>query len=179
MTPCCFVETTPDDPAITPLTGALAAECRLRYGTHFGDREYGPASLYRAPQGGFLVLKRGDEALGIGAYSAYDHDTAALSHLWTRQDQRRQGIAIYIVQELERRARLAGYKQAFFTTGYRQPEAVSLCLSLGYTPLFDVNADPARYNEPPYDGHLSFVKWLVPLTAVKPGRAGEMGISLS
>ncbi|PLR30839.1 GNAT family N-acetyltransferase [Chimaeribacter californicus] len=178
MNPCCFVETTPDDPCITPLTEALAAECRLRYGMNFGDREYGPASLYCAPQGGFLVLKQGDEAIGMGAYSPYDHDTAELSRIWTRQDRRRQGVALYMVQELERRARLAGYKQAFLTTGFRQPEAVSLCLSLGYTPLFDVNADPARYSEPPYDGHLSFVKWLVPLTAVKPGRPDTDVVSL-
>lgn len=170
MDQICFVETTPDDACIAPLIAALANECRQRDGVNAGDRGDGPASLYSAPQGAFLALKHGGEAIGIGAYAPYDHDTAALSHIWTRPDHRRQGVALYMVQELERRARLAGYKQAFLTTGFRQPEAVSLCLSLGYTPLFDINADPARYSEPPYDGHLSFIKWLVPLTAVKPGR---------
>ncbi len=36
-----------------------------------------------------------------------------------------------MVQELERRAQRAGYRQIYLTTGFRQPEAVRLYLSRG------------------------------------------------
>lgn len=36
-----------------------------------------------------------------------------------------------MVQELERRAVLAGYSHIYLTTGFRQPEAVKLYLSQG------------------------------------------------
>jgi hypothetical protein len=46
-----------------------------------------------------------------------------------------------VVQELERRAVLAGYSQIYLTTGFRQPEAVRLYLSQGYQPQFDLTRD--------------------------------------
>jgi len=44
----------------------------------------------------------------------------------------------------------------FLTTGFRQPEAVGLYLSHGYTALFDLDADPETI------AHLPFEKQLVP-----------------
>jgi hypothetical protein len=41
------------------------------------------------------------------------------------------------VAELERIALQRGYTRVYLTTGWRQPEAVALYLSMGYTPLFD------------------------------------------
>jgi hypothetical protein len=66
-----------------------------------------------------------------------------------------------VVQELERRAVLAGYSQIYLTTGFRQPEAVRLYLSQGYQPQFDLNRDPEEYSQPPFDGRLRFTKTLV------------------
>ncbi|QCR38388.1 GNAT family N-acetyltransferase [Nissabacter sp. SGAir0207] len=167
MSEPCFIETRPDDPRVATLMAALSRECRARYGLASGDRNPVPLSRFQVPEGGFILQLLDGEPVAMGAYTRYDQDTAELDYVWTRADQRRQGLALRMVAELERRAREEGYKQAIITTGCRQPEAISLCLSLGYTPLFDVHADPARYAEPPYDGHLSFVKWLVALTAVR------------
>lgn len=72
-----------------------------------------------------------------------------------------QGLAGRVVQELERRAVLAGYSQIYLTTGFRQPEAVRLYLSQGYQPQFDLNRDPEEYSQPPFDGRLRFTKTLV------------------
>ncbi len=77
------------------------------------------------------------------------------------QNLRQQGLAGRVVQELERRAVLAGYSQIYLTTGFRQPEAVRLYLSQGYQPQFDLNRDPEEYSQPPFDGRLRFTKTLV------------------
>lgn len=65
-----------------------------------------------------------------------------------------------MVQELERRALLAGYSHIFLTTGFRQPEAVRLYLGQGYEAQFDLNRDPEEYSLPPFDGRLRFTKAL-------------------
>lgn len=65
-----------------------------------------------------------------------------------------------MVQELERRALLAGYSHIYLTTGFRQPEAVRLYLSQGYEAQFDLSRDPEEYSLPPFDGRLRFTKAL-------------------
>ncbi len=66
-----------------------------------------------------------------------------------------------MVQELERRAVLAGYSHIYLTTGFRQPEAVKLYLSpRGCEAQFDLTRDPEEYSQPPYDGRLRFTKAL-------------------
>ena len=42
----------------------------------------------------------------------------------------------------------------FLTTGFRQPEAVGLYLSHGYTALFDLDADPESIAHLPFEKHL-------------------------
>ncbi len=65
-----------------------------------------------------------------------------------------------MVQELERRAVLAGYSHIYLTTGFRQPEAVRLYLSQGYDAQFDLARNPEEYSQPPFDGRLRFTKAL-------------------
>ncbi|PLL20007.1 GNAT family N-acetyltransferase, partial [Klebsiella michiganensis] len=69
-------------------------------------------------------------------------------------------LAAKVVQELERRALLAGYSHIYLTTGFRQPEAVRLYLSQGYEAQFDLSRDPEEYSLPPFDGRLRFTKAL-------------------
>ncbi|HHA2880957.1 TPA: GNAT family N-acetyltransferase, partial [Stenotrophomonas maltophilia] len=47
-----------------------------------------------------------------------------------------------------------GYRRVFLTTGFRQPEAVGLYLSHGYTALFDLEADPETVAHLPFEKHL-------------------------
>ena len=71
-----------------------------------------------------------------------------------------EGVGVRVVQELERRAVLAGYSQIYLTTGFRQPEAVRLYLSQGYDAQFDLARNPEEYSQPPFDGRLRFTKAL-------------------
>ena len=57
--------------------------------------------------------------------------------------------------ELEAAALGLGYTRIHLTTGPRQPEAAGLYLEAGYTPRFDVAADPETI------GPLAFGKELV------------------
>lgn len=59
-----------------------------------------------------------------------------------------------MLQELEEQAARQGYRKVFLTTGFRQPEAVGLYLSHGYTALFDLEADPETVAHLPFEKHL-------------------------
>ncbi len=155
----CFREVSPEAAELQPILAGLFDEYAARYGDYFsGHQEQELTAWYLPPQGIFVVLERDGEIIATGAYKPYDENTAEIKRIWTRRDLRRQGLAWQILQELEQRARQAGYAQLFLTTGFRQPEAVQLYLRHGYQPQFDVNRDFEEYSVPPYDGRLRFTK---------------------
>ena len=162
-----FVETTPLDPRAQPLVQDLIREYDSRYGTFFSEagaitemNRY-PAELFAPPDGNFILLLRDGETIAGGAFKRYDGRTAEVKRMWTRGDLRRQGLAASVLAELERLALRQGYERFYLTTGFRQPEAVRLYLSLGYTALFDLGADPEAYRHLPFEREL------------RPGAAGS------
>ena len=154
-----FLYTSPDDERSRPLVEALTHEYATRYGTYFGDepgaemRRY-PASLFAPPEGNFVLLLRDGAAIAGGAFKRYDEHTAELKRIWTHENHRRQGLARRVVLELEAQARRQGYSRIYLTTGFRQPEAKGLYLSMGYTPRFDVTLDPEIYKILPFEKEL-------------------------
>lgn len=70
--------------------------------------------------------------------------TTEFKRIWTHAAHRRQGLSRRVLAELEAEAARRGYVRVFLTTGPRQPEAIALYLGTGYTPLFDVDADPEQ-----------------------------------
>jgi len=125
-----------------------------------------PPEAFAPPLGDFILLRRGNETIAGGAFMSHDDETAEFKRIWTRDDLRRQGLARRIVIALEEAAADLGYTRAYLTTGFRQPEATSLYLSLGYRPLFDVGADPTLYRSLPFEKHIG----------AKAGRQGESPI---
>ncbi|GAA0504454.1 GNAT family N-acetyltransferase [Tatumella terrea] len=147
---------------LQPVLTGLFAEYRQRYGDYFsGHTEEDPPERYTAPEGLFLVLEDAGEIIATGAYKPYRGHTAEIKRIWTDKTLRGQGIARSLVSELERYAIDAGYREMYLTTGFRQPEAVALYLSLGYQPGFDIHRDFEEYSRAPYDGRLRFTKTLV------------------
>jgi polar amino acid transport system permease protein len=55
-----------------------------------------------------------------------------------------------VVVSLEREAAATGYERGYLTTGPRQPEAKALYLAMGYTALFDIDADPLTIGPLPF-----------------------------
>jgi len=150
-----------DAPELQPIIEGLFGEYAARYGNYFSkDAEVELNDWYLPPQGLFLVLERDGEIIATGAYKPFDAQTAEIKRIWTQRTLRQQGLAGRMMQTLEQRASLAGYRRIFLTTGFRQPEAVKLYLSLGYEAHFDLHRDPEEYSLPPYDGRLRFSKTL-------------------
>lgn len=128
-----------DDPMAAPLLAELAIEYSSRYGGSVGevhaDLVSYPAADFAAPHGDLLVVVEDGEPVAGGAFRRYDEQTAELKRIWTAREHRRRGLATFVLAELEAEALRRGYRRIFLTTGPRQPEAVALYLSAGYTPL--------------------------------------------
>ncbi|MDE1186396.1 MAG: GNAT family N-acetyltransferase [Pantoea sp.] len=154
-----FREVSPEAPELQPILNGLFGEYEARYGDFFrNSKEVELTEWYLPPRGLFIVLEREGEIIAMGAYKPYDEHTAELKRIWTRGDLRRQGLALLILQELERRAQRAGYQRIYLTTGFRQPEAVRLYIGHGYQPQFELRDDMEIYGQPPNDGRLRFLK---------------------
>ena len=148
-----------DDPRAEPLIAGLTLEYTQRYGDFFGGTEEEmqryPATEFAAPVGSLLLMQEGGRTIAGGAFRRYKAGVAEFKRIWTHEDHRRRGLARAVLDALEEEARNYGYQSVYLTTGPRQPEAVRLYLKAGYTPLFDLEADPEKV------GHLPFTKELV------------------
>lgn len=148
------------DPAAQPLIDGLVHEYDSRYANL--DRPGGarteilryPTEAFAAPLGGFLLLQRDGETIAGGAYMSHDDETVELKRIWTASHLRRQGLARCIVLALEESAGELGYTRAYLSTGFRQPEATALYISLGYRPLFDTSLDVQQYRSLPFEKHI-------------------------
>ncbi|GDX03950.1 GNAT family N-acetyltransferase [Buttiauxella sp. WJP83] len=160
-----FRDVSPEAPELQPIITGLFGEYEARYGDYFSrDAEVELTEWYLAPQGLFIVLERDGEIIATGAYKPFDEHTAEIKRIWTHSSLRKQGIAQRMMRELESRAQIAGYSHVYLTTGFRQPEAVKLYLSLGYQPQFDIQRNPEEYSVAPFDGRLRFTKTLARLS---------------
>lgn len=155
-----FRDVSPTAPELQPILTGLFGEYAARYGDYFSRHDEVEQDEWFLPEqdGLFIVLEHKGEIIAMGAYKRYDAQTAELKRIWTRADLRRQGLALLILQELERRALRAGYQRIFLTTGFRQPEAVRLYIGHGYQPQFRLLEDMEIYGQPPHDGRLRFLK---------------------
>lgn len=144
-----FAYVSPGDPRALPLLTELQHEYDGRYGNLFGEpaseelNRY-PAEEFIEPRGAFLLLLRDGVAVAGGAFKTFDERTTELKRIWASSEHRRQGLARRVVTELENESRRRGFTRSYLTTGPRQPEAVRLYLTNGWTPLFDVALPPER-----------------------------------
>jgi GNAT superfamily N-acetyltransferase len=139
------------DALVVPLLEDLTREYTGRYGRLHEDLFTYPASRFAPPDGAFILLVESGVAIAGGAFQKHDHNTAELKRIWTHSAHRRRGLAAKVVQELEKEAAARGYARIRLTTGPRQPEARALYLAAGYTPLFDVDADPLTIGPLPFE----------------------------
>ena len=138
--------TTPLDPQARLVLRDLEREYDARYGNLFGEpasveiARY-PAEAFTAPGGTFLLLEASGTPVSAGAFMTIDESTVEVKRMWTLVDHRGRGLAKLVLAELEAEARRRGFTRVVLSTGPRQPEAVRLYLSTGYTPLFDPSQD--------------------------------------
>jgi ribosomal protein S18 acetylase RimI-like enzyme len=137
-----FVYVPVGDPLTAPLFKELEYEYRSRYEAYIPREELGkelsryPAEAFAPPNGAFVLLLRGEQAIAGGAFMRHaDPGTAEFKRIWTDAGHRRQGLARRVLYELEAQAVRQGYTRVYLGTGPRQPEAVGLYKSAGYTLL--------------------------------------------
>jgi GNAT superfamily N-acetyltransferase len=138
-----FVAVHQSDPLASPLLDELTVEYSSRYGAsdeeEYNDLRAYPAAEFDPPGGVLIVAVSNGVPVAGGAFRRYDASTAELKRMWTAAGHRKRGYGKLVVAELERIALQRGYTRVYLTTGWRQPEAVALYLSTGYTPLYDVS----------------------------------------
>jgi putative acetyltransferase len=74
----------------------------------------------------------GGEAVSCGAFKEFEPGTVEIKRMYTRPEQRGQGIAQQVLFELEGWAKELGYESCVLETGKKQPEAIRLYQKSGY-----------------------------------------------
>ena len=92
-----------------PLTDALAAELRERYGEDGAAGEPEP-SVFAAPDGHFVVAVEQGRALACGGLARYDEREGEIRRMYVAPEARGRGLGHAILSELEAAARALGYE---------------------------------------------------------------------
>ena len=125
-----------DDPRVVLLTAEVQAEYGVRYG---GDGDVSPmdAAEFAPPAGLFLLATLDGEPVAMGGWrrGGPQPNDAEIKRMYVRARHRQGGWARRVLAELERTAALAGVRRLVLGTGIKQPEAIALYRSCGYTDI--------------------------------------------
>ena len=127
-----------------PDASALIEEVQAEYTVRYGGPDETPLdpTMFDPPQGSFFVGYDGDVPLAMGGWR-FRADVEAfgasavteIKRMYVVSRVRRNGLAREILAHLESTARSAGAEAMVLETGIEQPEAISLYLSSGYSPV--------------------------------------------
>lgn len=146
-----------------PDAAALIDEVQQEYVNRYGGVDRAPTdpSEFAPPDGLFLVGYSDGRPVAMGGWRRLGPD-AEIKRMYVVAAARGRGLARRMLAELERTAVVAGFPRVILGTGSKQPEAVELYRSSGYS-----DVEPfGYYKDAPMAIHLGKV-----LTAdVVPGR---------
>jgi putative acetyltransferase len=115
---------------------ALNAELSARYPEDkTGDQFRLDAGEVADGRGAFLVAYEGGNPLGCGAIRLLDADTVEIKRMYVMPGARRRGFGRRLLEALEAEARILGAKRIVLETGPRQPEAIALYSSCGFSEI--------------------------------------------
>ena len=87
------------------------------------------------PGAAFVMARRDGEGVGCAAIRPLTNEIAEMKRVFVRPRARRAGVALAMVHALEEIARYSGFTAMWIETGLRQPDAMRLYESLGYTQI--------------------------------------------
>lgn len=143
LTDAALAEIPFDSPEALALIEAVQGEYVARYGGP--DDTPVDAAEFAPPSGAFFVLRDGERAVACAGVRLLAPDLAEFKRMYVVPDARRRGHARALLAALEGRARALGAQRVQLETGTRQPEAMALYESAGYTPI----AKYGHYKEAP------------------------------
>ncbi|MDB5134136.1 MAG: family N-acetyltransferase [Mucilaginibacter sp.] len=76
-----------------------------------------------------------DSPAGCGCFKKIDNSTVEIKRMFVKPEERKQGIAISMLGELEVWAKEDGFSYALLETGNKQGEAIALYQKAGYTTI--------------------------------------------
>jgi GNAT superfamily N-acetyltransferase len=139
-------EILPADPSIEPgasLLTAMVAEVRGMYAEANPDERgfaVEPDQL-RPPDGAFLIIREDGEAVACGGVKRWEGSTGEIKRMYVTPAARSRGHARRLLEALEAAARELGYERVRLDTGARQPHALALYESAGFSPIEDYNGN--------------------------------------
>lgn len=129
-----FVEVSADDPRSIELIAEVQAVYRRLYGSE--DDSPMSSAEFEPPSGTFLVATEAEgHPIGCVGLRRHEDHVAEIKRMYVRPGVRGVGLARRLLAGLEDSARAAGCRRTVLETGDRQPEAVALYESSGYTPI--------------------------------------------
>jgi GNAT superfamily N-acetyltransferase len=127
-----------------PDAAVLVEEVQEEYVLRYGGRDETPIepTYFDDPMGAFFVGYLEGRPVATGAWRRRTdvevdgtRQTAEVKRMYVAPGARRLGLARAMLAHLEQTARTAGAEVMVLETGIRQPEAIRLYLSVGYTPV--------------------------------------------
>jgi GNAT superfamily N-acetyltransferase len=117
-----------------PVAAELVEEVQQEYVVRYGGRDGTPVdpAEFAPPKGLFLVGFLAEAGVACGGWRSHGTD-AELKRMYVRHSARGKGLARAMLAELEQTAVAAGHHRMILETGQKQPEAVALYRSAGYT----------------------------------------------
>lgn len=131
-----------EEPYDSPIAQRLIAAVQAEYVVRYGGPDEAPidANQFVPPDGLFLVGYLGTEPVATGGLRRHEDGAdgggateVELKRMYVIPEARGKGLSRVMLAELEDRARRMGASRIVLETGNRQPEAVSLYESSGYT----------------------------------------------
>lgn len=131
-------------PITHPDAALLVEEVQAEYVRRYGSRDETPVDplYFVEPRGAFFVGYLRDLPVVTGAWRRRSDvlvdgtlETAEVKRMYVAPGARRTGLARAMLAHLEATASDAGVEVMVLETGMRQPEAIALYVSAGYTPV--------------------------------------------
>lgn len=131
-----------------PDAAAMIAEVQQEYVVRYGGPDDSPVdpAEFAPPLGLFMVgyadLGDGEVVVATGGWRSHGAE-AEIKRMYVTPKARGRGYARRVLAQLEATARDAGHERLILETGLKQPEAIALYRSAGYTavPPFGHYAD--------------------------------------
>jgi GNAT superfamily N-acetyltransferase len=124
-----MIRIAPEDPrsqVVQELLSAFIEDVRRRYDTPPADIGTFDPHVVSVPRSVFLVARRDNTAIGCGALVPMDEYYVEVKRMYVRPEERGCGVAMKILEELERFAREFEYEAMRLETGVNQPESIAL-----------------------------------------------------